>query len=147
MSLIAELKRRNVFRVIAAYAVLSWLLLQIADVVFEFMAIPDSAGRILIAFLAIGFLPVVLFSWGYELTPDGVKKESEVPPEDSVAVHTAKKLDVAVIIMLAVAITLFVMDRFAGAGGSPPEPEPAAQVVAGADSVSTPLPAPSPATT
>jgi TolB-like protein len=107
LSLFAELKRRNVFRVVAMYAVLSWLLLQIADVVFSFMGVADSAGRILIAYLAIGFIPVVLFSWVYEITPEGVKFESEVDRSNSITGHTAKKLDIAVIILLVLAIVLF----------------------------------------
>jgi TolB-like protein len=112
MSLFAELKRRNVFRVVAMYAVLSWLLLQIAEVVFSFMGVADSAGRILIAYLAIGFIPVVLFSWVYEITPEGVKLESEVDRTQSITSHTAKKLDLAVIVMLLVALGIFLVERF-----------------------------------
>jgi TolB-like protein/Flp pilus assembly protein TadD len=67
--------------------------------------------------LIIGFVPTLIFSWVYELTPEGVKKESEINQQDSIASHTGKRLDLVVIIMIAVAIGLFVFDRFADQGG------------------------------
>ena len=112
MSLLAELKRRNVFRVVGAYVVLSWLLLQVGDVIFDFLDVDDSAGRILIALLAIGFIPVVLFSWIYELTPEGVKKESEVDRSQSITGETGRKLDYATIAMIAIGIGFVLSDRF-----------------------------------
>ena len=63
MSFIAELKRRNVLRVAAAYFVMSWLLLQIGNVLFDFLDVPDWAGKLLVAFLAIGLVPALVFSW------------------------------------------------------------------------------------
>ncbi|MDX1430367.1 MAG: hypothetical protein R3282_08770, partial [Rhodothermales bacterium] len=118
MSLIAELKRRNVFRVAAAYLVLSWLLLQVGDVVFDFLDVPDSAGRILIALLGIGFIPVLVFSWVYELTPEGLKKESEIQPGESITSHTGRKLDYATIAMIVLGIGFVVFyergDRSSG---------------------------------
>ena len=63
MSLFAELKRRNVFRVVAAYVVMSWLLLQVADVVLPAFNVPEWTFRLLILGLAIGFVPAVVFSW------------------------------------------------------------------------------------
>ena len=93
MSFFSELKRRNVFRVGIAYGVASWLLLQIADLVFPRIGIEDSVITIMIAVLAIGFIPALLFAWVFEMTPEGIKRESEVDRSDSITNQTAKKLD------------------------------------------------------
>ncbi len=71
-SLLSELKHRNVFRVAVAYAVLSWLLLQVADIILPAFSVPDWTSRLLVLVLALGFVPVLMFSWAYELTPEGV---------------------------------------------------------------------------
>ncbi len=76
-SLLSELKHRNVFRVAAAYAVLFWLLLQVADIILPAFSVPDWTSRLLVLVLALGFVPVLLFSWAYELTPEGMKRESD----------------------------------------------------------------------
>jgi len=110
-SLFNELKRRNVFRVAAAYLVVSWLLLQIGDVLFEALKLEDSALTILLAFLIIGFIPVVIFSWVYELTPEGVKRESEVSETDSIAHQTGHKLNVITLITVVILIALIIWDR------------------------------------
>ena len=78
MSLFEELKRRNVFRVGIAYLVASWLLLQVIDVVGPILRLPDSVGRYALFLLVVGFLPALILAWVFELTPDGVKRESEV---------------------------------------------------------------------
>ena len=92
-SFFTELKRRNVFRVITAYVVISWLLLQIGDTLFNALRLDDSANSILLAILALAFIPVAIFSWAYELTPEGIKKESDIENDPSITSHTAKKLD------------------------------------------------------
>ena len=75
MSLFNELKRRNVFRVAAAYLVIGWLLLQVADTVVPALHLPGWIISALTLLLLLGFIPTVLFSWAYELTPEGLKKE------------------------------------------------------------------------
>ncbi|MDX1572186.1 MAG: hypothetical protein R3200_17010, partial [Xanthomonadales bacterium] len=111
-NLLTELRRRNVIRVAGAYLVLSWLLLQIGEVTFDFLDVPDWAGKLLIAFLGIGFIPVVIFSWVYELTPEGIKLEKDVDRSESITGHTAKKLDVVTIVMLIAAVGFVMLDRF-----------------------------------
>ena len=129
MSLLGELKRRNVFRVAAAYAVLSWLVLQIADVLFEALELPTSYSKLIIALLALGFIPALVFSWVYELTPDGLKRESQVSPEESVTAHTATKLNAAIVGLLALAVGIFAVDRLVlQRGGSGMEDVAAAAV-------------------
>ncbi len=78
MSLLVELKRRNVFRVAAAYIVVAWLVVQVVETVLPAFGFGDGAIRITVIVVAIGFFPALVFSWAFELTPDGIKKESDV---------------------------------------------------------------------
>jgi TolB-like protein len=119
VSFFSELKRRNVTRVAVAYGVITWLLLQVSDVLVDALELPGAWSKALIALLLIGFIPAMVFSWVYEMTPEGIKKESEVTPDASVAAHTAKKLDIVVIMLLVLAIGLFAVDRFVGRGTAP----------------------------
>src|SRR5688500_19604143 len=74
----AELKRRKVYRVAVAYAVLSWLLIQIATQTFPFFEIPTWAVRLVIVLLALGFPVALLLAWAFDLTPEGIKRTEEV---------------------------------------------------------------------
>ena len=76
----AELKRRNVYKVAAAYAVVSWLLIQIATQVFPFFEIPNWAVRLVVLLLILGFPVALILSWIFEITPEGIRRESEVKP-------------------------------------------------------------------
>ena len=75
MSLFQELKRRNVFRVGAAYVVVAWLLIQIAETIFPLFGFDDTPARIVVVVLAIGFIPSMILAWAFELTPEGLKKD------------------------------------------------------------------------
>ena len=112
MSLFNELKRRNVFRVGIAYTVASWLLIQVTDIVFPRIGLPDSAVMLVIALLAIGLVPALILAWAFELTPDGIKKEAEVDRTQSIASTTGRKLDRAIIGILVVALAYFIFDKF-----------------------------------
>ena len=124
MSLFNELKRRNVFRVLLAYLVVGWLVLQVADVLVDALELPVVWSKAVIALVLIGFIPTVVFSWIYELTPEGLKKESEIAAEDSITGHTAKKLNHAIVLLLVVAIGLFIYDRFIVDNAPPVAPTP-----------------------
>src|SRR3954452_9591454 len=100
-TLFSELKRRNVYKVAVAYAVVSWLVIQIATQVFPFFEIPNWTVRLVVIVLILGFPVALIFSWAFEITPEGIKRESEIDPNQSIARHTARKL-VAVTIALAV---------------------------------------------
>ena len=104
MSLFNELKRRNVFRVVGAYLVMSWLLLQVADVVLDAFNVPDWTFRFLIIALAIGLVPATVFSWVFEMTPDGIRKDSEVAAGQSVTPATGRKLNYVTIGMVIIGI-------------------------------------------
>jgi TolB-like protein/Tfp pilus assembly protein PilF len=112
MSFFNELKRRNVIRVGVAYMVAAWLLLQIVDVLVPILDLPDWVGKLVFLFLAIGLIPALIISWAYEMTPEGLKRDSEVAPDQSIAQFTAKKLDRITIILLLIVAGIVVMDRF-----------------------------------
>jgi TolB-like protein/Flp pilus assembly protein TadD len=128
MDLFTELKRRNVIRVGLAYLVLSWLLLQVGDVLFDALQLDDAALTVMLVVLALGFIPVVIFAWVFELTPEGVKRESEVDRNQSITHETGHRLSVVIVVLLAAAVGLFAWDRFGDGPSSGPEPMQAANV-------------------
>lgn len=111
MGLFAELGRRNVIRVTIAYAIASWVLLQVMDVVAPILELPEWAPRLVLVLLAIGLVPVLVFSWAFELTPDGIKRQSEVDRAGSITHLTGRKLNFVIIASLAAAVLLLLVDR------------------------------------
>src|SRR5210317_1534096 len=112
MTLFAELKRRNVFRVGIAYIVLAWLLLQAGDTLAPALHLPDWVNTVLAFFLILGFPLAIFFAWAYELTPEGLKREQNVDRSKSITATTARKLDLAVIAMMVIAIVYLVVDNY-----------------------------------
>lgn len=112
MSLFSELKRRNVFRVAAAYAITSWLLIEIADTVFPRLMLPEWSVTLVIALLVIGFPVALVLSWAFELTPKGVKRADDVDPAQSITPLTSRKLDFAIIGVLVLVLSWFAWDKF-----------------------------------
>src|SRR5881392_115658 len=128
MNFFAELKRRNVYKVAVAYAVVAWLLLQAASIFFPAFDAPPWVMKIFIIVVIFGFPVTLIFSWAFEITPEGIKLESEIEPSKSLKRRTGRKI-VAVTIALAVlAAGLFVFqmvrsDRRQGVeGGAPATP-------------------------
>jgi TolB-like protein/Tfp pilus assembly protein PilF len=111
MSLFSELKRRNVFRVALLYLVVSWLIIQVADTGVSLLGLPVWTGRLVFLLLLIGLPLVVVFSWAYEITPEGLKREQEVDRDESITHETARKLNTAVIVLLLVAVGGMIADR------------------------------------
>ena len=112
MSFFNELNRRNVTRVAVAYGVAGWLLTEVASVVLPTFEAPGWVLQVLIALLIMGFPLALVFAWVYELTPEGLKKESEIQSENSITSHTARKLNLVVIVLLVIAIGMVAFDRF-----------------------------------
>jgi TolB-like protein/tetratricopeptide (TPR) repeat protein len=108
---VGELKRRNVFRVAIAYGAVSWLLLQACGLIFDAFDLPHIALRVVFVLLVLGFVPALIFSWAYELTPEGLKRDSEVGPDDSIMRLTARKLNIIIIGVLAALVGLLLVDR------------------------------------
>jgi TolB-like protein/tetratricopeptide (TPR) repeat protein len=112
MPFIAELKRRNVFRVGVAYAIVAWLLLEVASVILPALHLPDWALTLLVVFVVAGFPLALILAWAFELTPEGIKREAEVDRTESTTHVTGRKLDFAIIGLLAVAVVYFAVDKF-----------------------------------
>ena len=112
MSIFSELKRRNVIRVAAAYVVSSWVLVQAADTILPLFGFSDDAARIVVVVLAIGFIPALVISWAFELTPDGWRRESGFDHADQVSAGNTRRFDRVVIVILAIGITYFAIDKF-----------------------------------
>ncbi len=106
-----ELKRRNVLRAAAFYAASAWLLVQVATQVFPFFHIVEWVVRWIVVAACIGFPFAMLFSWLYEWTPQGLQLESEIPPTESIARHTGRKLDRWIIAILGMAVVLLLADK------------------------------------
>src|SRR5512144_2003032 len=110
--LFAELKRRNVIRLAGLYLVGAWLLTQVAGTVLPMFGAPDWLPRSIVILLALGFIPALIFAWVFELTPQGLKRDAEVKPEESIAPQTARRMDRMIIVVLILALVYFAFDKF-----------------------------------
>ena len=112
MSLFNELKRRNVFRVGIAYVIGAWVLLQLTDIVGEILELPPWGGKLILLIIVVG-LPITIFAaWAFELTPEGIKRENEVDRTQSITPQTGKKLNTAILVLMALAIGYLLLDKF-----------------------------------
>jgi TolB-like protein len=107
MSLVAELRRRNVFRVAAAYLVVGWLLTEVLTTILPTLGAPEWAARAVILIFAFGFIPAVVLSWFYEITADGIKRDQDVDRERPDTHRAARKID-KVTIATAIALIIFI---------------------------------------
>jgi TolB-like protein/Tfp pilus assembly protein PilF len=114
-----ELQRRNVIRAVVAYVVLAWILLQVSTGLEEALNLPAWFDAVIIAMLAIGLPVVAVFSWIYELTPDGVMKTEDVPPASSVTPRTGRRLDIFTAVGVVILIGLVLMDRVSDRDAGP----------------------------
>jgi TolB-like protein/Flp pilus assembly protein TadD len=112
MSLVAELKRRNVFRVGVAYAIVAWLLVEVASVVLPTFEAPEWVMKVFTFLLVLGFPIALIFAWAFELTPEGIKRETAVDPGESITKQTGRKLDFAIIGLLALAVVFMFVDNY-----------------------------------
>jgi len=112
LSFFAELKRRNVFRVAVAYTIVAWLVIQAADLAASNFLAPDWVMKMIITLLVLGLPISLIFAWAFELTPDGLRRESAVERGKSMAQATASKLDRAIIIVLLASVGYFAYDKF-----------------------------------
>jgi len=112
LSFFSELKRRNVVRVAVAYLVASWLILQVSDVILNNIEAPHWIFRVILMVLAIGLPLALLLAWAFELTPEGIKRDSEVPRSQYVTSRTGRKLDFVIIVVLVAAVGFLLVERF-----------------------------------
>jgi TolB-like protein len=111
MTFFDELKRRNVFRVGAAYAVVAWVVLQLLDVLGDIFELPSWGGKLILAILVVGFFLTLVLAWAFELTPEGIKREKDVDRSQSITSQTGRKLDRVIIGVLAVAVAYLLVDK------------------------------------
>ena len=112
MSFFKELKRRNVVRVGVAYAIVAWLLIQLAGALEPALLLPDWVDRVVAVFVIIGFPIVLIFAWAFELTPDGIKLTKDVNPNESITPTTGKKLEHTTIVLLGLVVVFFLAREF-----------------------------------
>jgi TolB-like protein/Tfp pilus assembly protein PilF len=114
VSFFEELKRRNVFKVGIAYLVGAWLLIQFSDILLDNMEAPAWVLQAIMLVLFIGFLVTLFVAWAYELTPEGLKPENQVDRSQSITPQTGRKLNSAILVLMALAIAYLLFDKFTG---------------------------------
>jgi hypothetical protein len=107
----AELKRRNVIRMAGLYLVGAWLVVQVAGTLLPVFEAPAWVMKTLVGLLAVGFVPALIFAWVFELTPAGIKRDSEVKQEESIAPETAQRMDRMIVACLVAVIVLMAVER------------------------------------
>ena len=112
MSLFTELKRRNVFRVAAAYIIVAWLIMQVGEVMAPALHLPGWINSALAFFIILGFPFALFFAWAFEMTPEGLKKEKDVDRSQSITPETGQKLNYLIIGLLVLAVGYFAFDKF-----------------------------------
>ena len=112
MSLLRELQRRNVIRVATMYVVTAWLIIQVVETIFPAFGFGDESIRLVVFAFAIGFVPVVILAWVFEWTPQGIRKDDGDIEPGPASLAMAKRWDRVVIIILALALTFFIVERF-----------------------------------
>ncbi|HEV2044998.1 MAG TPA: tetratricopeptide repeat protein [Chthoniobacterales bacterium] len=121
----SELKRRNVYKVAVAYAVVSWLLLQAASIFLPAFDAPSWVMKIFIIVIIFGFPVALIFSWAFEITPEGIKLESEIEPNKSITRGTGRKIVALTIALAVVAAGLFVYQLVRSKSDTPSSPSTA----------------------
>lgn len=132
MSFFEELKRRHVVRVGTAYVVAAWVIIEVSSMILDVYEYPDSVMKILIALLALGLPFVLFFAWAFEVTPEGIKRDSEVDRSRDHAPRTGTRLNVITIALVVIAISLLALDRFV-VKGEQPRPTTAQSTAGGLD--------------
>src|SRR5438477_1101096 len=117
---LTELKRRKVYRVAVAYIIVAWLLIQAASILFPTFEAPPWVMKVFVALLVFGFPVALIFSWAFEITPEGIKRESEVEPDKSITRHTGKKIIGLTVALTIVAVGLLIFQLLRPKTGAPP---------------------------
>ena len=111
-SFFSELRRRNIFRVAAAYAIVSWLIVQIATSTFPVLEIPSWCVRLVIVLVMLGFPVAMLLAWAYELTPEGLKRTEDVAPTEAARRPVTQRLNITIIAVLGCAVAYLIYQRY-----------------------------------
>src|SRR5262245_2991364 len=108
----AELKRRNVYKVAVAYAVVAWLLIQAASILLPTFDAPPWVMKVLVVLIALGFPAALIFSWAFEITPEGIKLESEIAASESITPKTGRKIVGITVVLAVIAAGLLAFNLF-----------------------------------
>jgi serine/threonine-protein kinase len=111
-SFFAELKRRNVYKVAVAYAVVAWLLIQAASILFPTFDAPAWVMKIFVIVSVLCFPVALVFSWAFEITPEGIKRESDIDPGKSRAARTGRRIVSLTVVLAVIAAALFIFQLF-----------------------------------
>lgn len=125
MSFVDEIKRRNVAKVAVLYLIAAWLILQVAELLFDAIGVPEEFLRFIIAVVILGFPLVLIFSWVYEVTPEGIKREKEIDRSQSITAETGQRINRMIVVLLVLTIAVVALDRLV-----PESAEPTDTVVA-----------------
>jgi len=131
MSLFGELKRRNVFKVTAAYVIVAWLVMQVAEVMGPALRLPEWAISLVAFILILGFPVAMVLAWAFELTPEGLRREAEVDRAESITHVTGRHLNRLIVGLLVVAVAYLAWDRFLQTGRQPSPDTETATVTGG----------------
>jgi nucleotide-binding universal stress UspA family protein len=112
MSFLDELKQRNVLRVALIYLAGSWLLIQVLETLFPIFGLEETSIQVVVIILAIGFIPALILSWVFELTPEGIKRDKDVDREAPARISAGKNLDRIIIVILVLALSYLAVDKF-----------------------------------
>src|SRR5438034_11084421 len=107
-----ELKRRNVYKVAVAYVVVAWLLIQAASILLPTFEAPTWVMKVLVLVTVIGFPAALIFSWAFEITPEGIKLESEIAPNESITRKTGRKIVAITVVLAVIAAGLLAFNLF-----------------------------------
>jgi TolB-like protein/Tfp pilus assembly protein PilF len=111
MSFFEELKRRNVVRVAVLYVVASWLILQVTDVLTSLLPVPEWTGPLVFILLSIGLPLALVFSWAYELTPEGLRRERAIDRSESTTEFTGRRINLAILALLVMVVGVLIAER------------------------------------
>ena len=138
MRLVEELKRRNVFRVVSAYLVVGWLILQVSDILLDFADAPEWVGKVILGLMAIGLVVTIVLSWVFEVTPDGIRRDDGLSENtNSLRAHRLNMLTLVAAFGVAM---MFIWQQI-----SPPEKTPASTANSPAAESQAPAPGVNPA--
>src|SRR5438132_138299 len=108
----AELKRRNVYKVAVAYAVVAWLLIQAASILFPTFDAPAWVMKAFVIVIVLCFPVALVFSWAFEITPEGIKRESDIDPGKSSTTRTGRRIVSLTAVLAVIAAALFIFQLF-----------------------------------
>src|SRR6184192_4025442 len=122
MGFFAELKRRNVYKVAVAYAVVGWLVMQVASTVVPALHLPDSITTVVVVLVLLGFPIALVIAWAFEMTPEGIKRTEDVSPDEKIPQWSRRKFAAFILVVVICAAALLGYQVFRAKPTTAPEP-------------------------